>query len=162
MRKLLNFVTSSLLALSLMLAPLSLALASDLSITAANVAPVAGSTTVSGLAGETVTAGQVVYRSSTTGKYLKADNNSATAEARKALGIALNGASDGQPLKVHTKGKITMGATMTAGVAYYLSATAGGICPVADLSTGMYPGFIGIAISTTVLEVNPTYSGVAL
>ena len=51
---------------------------------------------------------------------------------------------------------------MTAGVAYYLSDTPGGICPVADLATGEYPTIIGIATSTTVLDVKFHASGVAL
>jgi hypothetical protein len=63
---------------------------------------------------------------------------------------------------VHESGPLTVGATMTAGVAYYLSDTAGGICPVADLATGEYPSVLGIATSTTVLNVNIQTSGVAL
>jgi hypothetical protein len=51
---------------------------------------------------------------------------------------------------------------MTAGVAYYLSDTPGGICPVADLGTGEYPSIVGIATSTTVLNVNFQSSGVVL
>jgi hypothetical protein len=134
----------------------------DLSITAANVVAGGGAKRADGFAGATITAGQAVYLDTTTGTWKLADNNSATAAARSPQGIAMHGASSGQPLAVHTKGKITIGATMTAGVAYYLSDTPGGICPVADLASGEYPTFIGIASSTTVLDVNITESGVAL
>lgn len=134
----------------------------DLSITAANVAAGGGAKIVPGTAGEAITAGQVVYLDSSTGRFKLADNNSATAAVRSPYGIALNGAAAGQPLSVLTSGPITIGATLTAGVAYYLSATAGGICPVADLATGQYPTVLGIATSTTVLRVNLTESGVAL
>jgi hypothetical protein len=135
---------------------------SDLSITAANVVAGAGAQIANGTAGTTVTAGQAVYLDATTGRYLLADNNSATAAAREPDGIALNGAANGQPLGVLTKGPVTIGATMTAGVAYYLGDTAGGICPVADLASGEYPSIIGIATSTTVLNVKIQSAGVAL
>ena len=64
----------------------------------------------------------------------------------------------GQPMLVD----ITLGEVLTAGVAYYLSDTAGGICPVADLGAGEYPCLIGIANSTTVLRLGFNYSGVSL
>jgi hypothetical protein len=134
----------------------------DLSITAANVIAGSGATRKVGIAGATITAGQVVYRDSADGKYKLADNNSATAAARAPKGIALNGAANGQPLCVLTEGAVTIGATLTAGVAYYLSDTPGGICPVADLASGEYPSIIGIAKSTTVLDVKIQSAGVAL
>jgi hypothetical protein len=135
---------------------------SDLSVTAANVVPSGNATVERGTAGATITAGQVVYKDPTTGKYLLADNNSATAAARQARGIALNGASNGQPLSIQMGGDITIGATLTAGVAYYLSGTAGGICPVADLTTGMYPCLLGMAKSTTVLSIGIEFPNVSL
>ena len=122
----------------------------------------AGAAVSRGVAGATVTAGQAVYLDTSDGKWKLADNNSATAAVRSPDGIALNGASNGQPLSVLTAGPITIGAALTAGVAYYLSNTPGGICPVADLATGEYPTVIGIATSTTVLNVQINSSGVAL
>ncbi len=134
----------------------------DISITAANVVGQGGAKTTSGVAGAAVTAGQVGYLDATTGTWKLADNNSATAAARSPQGIFLNSAASGQPVKVATSGPVTIGGTLTAGVAYYLSATAGGICPVADLTTGHYPTIVGIATSTTVLSVKFHESGVAL
>lgn len=134
----------------------------DLSITAANVLARGGASIRHGVAGATITAGQVVYLDASDGIYKLADSNSGTAAARSPRAIALNGASTGQPLAVQESGPITIGATLTAGVAYYLSGTAGGICPVADLASGMYPTLIGIASSTTVLDVKFHESGVAL
>ena len=134
----------------------------DLTITAANVVAGSGARIARGTAGASVAAGQVVYLDAAAGTYKLADNDSATAALRSPVGIALHAASSGQPLAVLTKGPITIGATMTAGVAYYLSGTPGGICPVADLATGDYPTVLGIATSTTVLEVNIQESGVAL
>lgn len=134
----------------------------DLTITAANVLAGAGAAVSRGVAGATVTAGQSVYLDTADGKWKLADNNSATAAVRAPGGIALNGASNGQPLAVLTEGPITIGAALTAGVAYYLSDTPGGICPVADLGAGEYPTVIGIASSTTVLKVAINSAGVAL
>lgn len=134
----------------------------DISVTAASV--VAGSDAVkeTGTSGETIAAGKAVYRSSSTGKWMLADSNSATVEARKATGIALNGASLNQPITVQRSGDITIGATLTAGTAYYLSDTPGGICPLADIGTGEYVCLLGLARSTSVLAVNIQYPGVAL
>lgn len=134
----------------------------DLAITAANVIAGANVKTKQGTAGAAITAGQTVYRDPTDGKYKLADCDSATAAVRKTTGIALHAAANGQPLLVLTEGPLTIGAALTAGVAYYLSGTPGGICPVADLGAGDYPTIIGIAKSTTVLDVKLHESGVAL
>jgi hypothetical protein len=134
----------------------------DLTITAANVVKGDGGDVDRGTAGAAITAGQAVYKDAADGKYKLADNNSATAAVRRPSGIALNGAANNQPLTVLRSGDVTIGATLTAGVAYYLSDTPGGICPVGDLASGEYPSVLGIAESTTVLNVNITQSGVAL
>lgn len=134
----------------------------DITVTAASVVAGADSTTVSGTAGVTITAGQAVYLDTTTGKWALADADSATVAQRRAAGIALNGAALNQPIKVLTSGDVTIGATVTAGVAYYLSGTAGGICPVADIGTGEYVNLIGIATSASVLRVGIQFPNVAL
>jgi hypothetical protein len=134
----------------------------DLSITVASVAAGASARKVTGAAGATITAGQVVYLDTATNTYKLADCNSGTAAARSPAGIALHGSLSGQPLTIQTSGSLTLGATMTAGVAYYLSGTAGGIRPVADNTTGDFPVVLGIATSTTVLKMGIQEAGVAL
>jgi len=134
----------------------------DISITAANVIAGSGSRSTTGTAGATVTAGQVVYLDSSDNKYKLADCDSATAAVRSPAGIALHASLNGQPLTVLTRGPITIGGTIAAGVAYYLSPNAGGICPVADLASGDYPTVLGMGASTTVLTVDIQESGVAL
>lgn len=134
----------------------------DITITATSVVAGSNARTEPGTLGETVTAGQALYKDTTTQKWMKADANSATAAARQATGIALNGGAVNQPVLVQKGGDITIGATVTAGVQYYLSDTPGGICPVADIGSGEYPCLIGLATSTTVLSLNFKYSGVAL
>ena len=134
----------------------------NLVITAANVVAGADATVETGSAGEAITAGQTVYRSSTTGKYMLADSNSATIEARKSRGIALNSAALNQPLQVQRGGDIALGAVLTAGTAYYLSDTPGAICPVADIGTGEYVCLLGLAKTASVLAIDIQFPNVAL
>lgn len=134
----------------------------DLSITAASVVAGSSATRTTGQAGEAITAGKAVYLSSTSKKWMLADSNSATAEAKKAGGIALNGASLDQPISVCTSGPVTIGATLTAGSPYYLSETPGGIQPTADLGSGENVCQIGLAASTSVLNVAIQAPGVTL
>lgn len=134
----------------------------DLVITAANVQRGTNAVTTTGTAGAAVTAGQCVYFDKITKRYLLADSNSATVAARRATAIALHAASAGQPLTVQTSGDLTLGATMVAGTSYYLSDTPGGICPVADVGTGEWVNVIGVAKSTTAIQLTFAYPGVSL
>lgn len=134
----------------------------DLTVTATGVVAGSDASRDHGIAGETITAGQALYKSSTTGKWMKADANGASAEIRTATGIALNGAAINQPVTVQTGGTLTTGATMTAGLQYYLSDTPGGIAPVADIGAGEYVCLIYVATSTTVAKLNFAYTTVSL
>jgi hypothetical protein len=134
----------------------------DLVLTASDIIAGSNSAQVHGTAGETIVAGKAVYQNTTTKKWMLADSNSATAAARQAAGIALNGASDGQPISVHKSGDLTVGAVLTAGQAIYLSDTAGGLCPLADVGAGEYVCLIGLAKSTSVLAVDIQFPNVAL
>ena len=132
----------------------------DLTITAANVIAGSGAKKTTGTAGASVTAGQVVYLDSATNSYKLADNDAAG--AKSPAGIALHASASGQPLTILSKGPVTIGATVTAGNPYYLSNTAGGICPFADLGTGETVTLIGLATSASVIDVNLQESGVTL
>lgn len=134
----------------------------DLTITATSVVKGTGASTRAGTAGATITAGQPVYLDSTTDTYKLADCDSATAAVRSPAGIALNGAASGQPVTVLDGGPITIGATVAASVPYFLSPTAGGICPLADILAGDYAVFLGFGISTTQIDVTIVEAGVAL
>ncbi|MDI1261740.1 MAG: hypothetical protein PS018_00590 [bacterium] len=133
----------------------------DLTITAANVVA-NGGTIENGRTGVAVTAGQAVYRVAATGLYALADCDSATAEARIPTGIALHSASPNQPLSILKAGDLTIGATLTPGLAYYLSPTPGGICPVADVLTGDTVVLMGLAKSASMLGVGIIVTGVTL
>ena len=133
----------------------------DLTITAANVVKGAGAKTETGIAGVAVTAGQTVYKDSADNKYKLCDADSATAAVRTTRGIALDGAAANQPLTIQTEGPITIGATVAQGVIYVQSDTPGGIMPAADLETGDYVTVLGVAISTTEIDLQINVSGVA-
>lgn len=134
----------------------------DLTQTAASVLPGSGAAIKHVTAGAAITAGKMVARDPATGKWVLADSNHATIALRVAGGMALNGASDGQPLAVATGGLVTPGAVLTAGVAYYLSDTPGGVCPAADIGTGERVVLLGIARSSTVLNLDIQDSAVTL
>ena len=134
----------------------------DISITAANVVKGSNAVVEAGTAGATITAGQVVYKDAADGRYKLADADSATAAAKAPRGIALNGASDGQPLSIIRSGDVTIGATLTPGTAYYLSPVAGGIAPLGDVLSGDDVVLIGLAESTSVLAVDIQITGVTL
>lgn len=127
---------------------------SDISITATSVVASASAKIYSGIAGETITAGQTLYKSSTDNRLYKADANASPATA-DCVGIALNGAAAGQPLKyTDDDPDFTPGGTLSLSVAadsgvYVLSGTAGGIAPMDDLAANMYPVVLGVAKSTT-------------
>jgi hypothetical protein len=135
----------------------------DITITPGNVLAGADAKTETGKAGELLAAGKTVYKDVATGKFKLTDTNAATPpEIRKAYGIALNGASLDQPVVVQKAGQITIGATLVAGTAYYLSDTPGGICPAADVGTGESVCLLGLAASTTVLNVDIQFPGVQM
>jgi hypothetical protein len=130
--------------------------------TPGSVLPGTNAVVESGTAGEAITAGKLVYKAAATKKYMLADTNSATLEARKPTGVALNGASLNQPMDVQTGGDITIGATLVPGTDYYASDTPGGICPRADVGATENVVLVGLAKSATVLGLDIQVSGVTL
>jgi hypothetical protein len=133
----------------------------DVSITAANVK--AGSNAdidFSHRAGASITQGQQVYLDPTTQKWKLADNNGTG--TRQAQGTALNAASDDQPLAVQKGGDITMGGTLVPGTTYCVSATAGALCPQADVTSGSDVVVAGFAKTAAVLALRYFTPGVTL
>lgn len=118
-------------------------------------------TYVSGIAGTTIAAGQLVYFESSSRTYKLANAASSTGTAN-VVGVALNGAVANQPVKILTKGILINGAaTLTAGLTYDLSGvTSGAIAPDADLvaASTWNNTFVGIGLSTTQLLVSPVIS----
>ena len=134
----------------------------DITITPASVVKGTNARTENSTAGATIAAGKTVVKDPATKKMVLADSNHATVELRTPDGIALHAAEPNQPLQFLIAGDITIGATLTAGTAYYASDTPGGICPVADVGSGEKVSLIGLASSTSVLRVDIQSPGVVL
>lgn len=127
----------------------------DLVITAANVVGTGVKETL--IAGGTITAGLAV-RKNTSNQIVAASDDSAT--NADVYGIALNGASSGQPVTVQKSGPIDLGATLAVGKVYVLS-TSGAIAPVDDIAGTEYVTVIGVATAADSLKMGLCASGVA-
>lgn len=128
----------------------------DQSITAANVAASANAVKATAIAGEALTAGQVVYKRASDGKVLLADTDSVIAEVRQVYGIALNGAGANQPVQVVTEDpSFTPGFTVTVGSTYVLSGTAGAIAAHADLTSGDFPTILMVGLTASTVVFRP-------
>lgn len=147
-----------LLSLLCLFALSSSLFATDLSLTATSVVPSVRAISRTAVAGETITAGKLVYKSATDGKIYLCDCDSATSAVRAVLGIAVVTAGTGTVCTyVIEDPELTIGGTVSAGVIYVLSATAGGIAPAADLTTGWFTQVIGVGISSTKIAFNPKH-----
>jgi hypothetical protein len=135
----------------------------DLTVTAASVTFSSG-TQVTGTAGEAITAGQCVYLKSSDSQLYKAQRDGTSAEAT-AVGIALHTSADNQPLTYAATGStINIGATTAKNTTYYVSDTAGGVAPTADLSgSGHYVTRLGYATATDgTFKIDIAVTGVTL
>jgi hypothetical protein len=147
MRKLILLLLSACAALSH---------AADLSITAANVVPSNNAVVRYATAGATIAAGQLVYLDAADldvnnfGKAKLSDANAATA-IRVVEGIAVNSASAGQRVSYVTydPALVIAASGLTVNAVLISSATAGGIAPVADLTTGWYLHAVAVVKSAT-------------
>jgi len=131
----------------------------DLSVTAGSVLLYDGASKGSALAGETITAGQTLYRH-TDGTVKKADDTSAAKAA--AVGIALNGGAAGQPIAYLSAGGINPGGTVVVGTVYGVTDTAGGIGAISERGTADYVTVLGIGTTASRIEVAIQISGVAI
>lgn len=133
--------------------------AADLSITASAVVPSANAQINEATAGATITAGQLIYLDTTDldnrsrPKAKLADANSSTAAVRSVAGISINGASAGQRVSyVYQDPALVIAASgLTANTILVLSATAGGIAPAADVTTGWFLSVVAVVKSGTTI-----------
>jgi hypothetical protein len=132
----------------------------DLAITATLVIPSAGAgIKTKQVIGETLTTGELVYIKPADKKCWLAlcGGNS---DQINVAGVTLNGGSAGQQLQYQYTGDVTIGATLTIGVEYYLSAAAGKICPRADLVSGNNVIRVGFGKTAAVLTLDIKNMGV--
>ena len=124
----------------------------DLSVTESLVTPDNDSQTYRNYeVSEAITAGQAVAQDAA-GLLIKAIAD--TADNADVIGIAMTSATGtGEYVTVAERGSIVTGATMVAGQYYVLSATAGGIAPFSDLTTGDFATYVFVAESTTTARI---------
>ena len=126
-----------------------------IAITAGSVIPSSSAVIKSGIAGETITAGQVVYVEPVTLLIKLCDANS-TAAIATAAGIATNGASVNQKVYYCTEdtGGFAIGATILSGDTLWTSGTPGGITKTAaDNVNPVYCTVLGVMTSTTLAKI---------
>lgn len=132
----------------------------DLVPTVANVVTSSGAISKGEFNGSaTMTEGMVVYLTASN-LWAKAGCTSATLAGGIApfrVGILLAAVLNGQPAIVQETGVINLGCTLTVGTLYVISATAGKICPFADLATTNKINILGIATTAALLDM--TYKG---
>lgn len=122
----------------------------NISITPANVKPSDSAQVRRGVAGETITAGQAVFRDEQRRMML----SDADAPAKAFLdGIAVNGASLGQPLNYAVQdAALDLGTTVGSGEIVVLSDTPGGLMPAGDLGAGDRTVIVGVGTGGTKLS----------
>lgn len=131
--------------------------AADISITAANFKPGSTAKFHTGIAGATVTAGQLIAISPSTGRFVLAVATDAALS--QVIGIAAHAAINGQPLAVvwYSDNLVPGGTFSMSYPVHVLSGTAGGIAPVNDLGAGsLYPAVVLIAWTPTPGAANTT------
>lgn len=135
----------------------------NISQTAANVA-VGASTTSIGIfqAGEALTQGQPAYKKASDQKWYRA--GATTAEKAGSVTrpvivltpVATNGYFVGAK-----SGAVNLGATLTVGTRYAISATDGAIAPEADITSTQYVTSLGVASTAALLALDPQVTGIA-
>lgn len=135
----------------------------NLSITAANVGLGSNVRTETVQFGATVTQGQAVYLLTSDGKYYPSDANVSAAQTGQNAIVLTPAGVDGFGVIVRQQNaKVNLGATLVKGTTYVVSATAGGICPQADLTTGDGVIILGIASTTALLDLQINATGIVL
>lgn len=124
----------------------------DMVQTPASVAAGSGASYDSGLAGETIVAGNSLYRDPADSRMKLTDVNVAGKDI--CAGMAVNGAANGQPVQFQTGGNINPGGTVVIGTIYVVSATAGGIAPSVDGVTGWKTSIFGIGTTATNIKMS--------
>lgn len=131
----------------------------DYVITPANVKKQSGAVITHLIAGETLTAGDVIAISTTDGKAYLLDDADATVDA--IAGMALNDAGIDQPIDIIQDGYVDVGVVATAGdVAVASIAVSGALAPYGDLVATNLVQVLGFFETTSLLKVKITNVGV--
>jgi hypothetical protein len=105
--------------------------------------------------GQATSIGDVLYLDSSDSKYKLADADASGTAA--ATHLALSAASADADVDL----QIDLGAALTVGTTYVVSATAGKIAPESDLLSGDYVTHLGVASTAALLDIKLNVTGVA-
>jgi len=134
-----------------------------ITVTVADIQPENASMVVSGQFGATISAGKLVFRSPSDGKWYLADwDEELKPPAGATMGIALSGGVNNQWGSFVTllPGRtVNMGGGLTKR-AVYVAGDAGDINPIADIAASDYLYIVGYAESTSILRVLAVRTGV--
>lgn len=133
----------------------------DLAVTAANVLKSASGNSDIGVAGATITQGQVLYIDTADSNKLKLADADAASPAYVVAGIAECAASAGQPIVYRTfDTAFVPGFTALAGDTIWLSDTPGGMTKTfSELEALDHITVLGVMTSATVMNFRPLAGG---
>lgn len=135
----------------------------DLTITGSALIPAATAVIKHGVCGAAIGQGKSVFVDPDTGTVKLADNDTVDTDDHDSVGISLNATTAaGQPVSYQKGGDLAFGAILTKGTVYCVSSTAGGICPQADLGAGDEVVILGVASTTSNLQVGVRDTNIVL
>lgn len=124
------------------------------------VRPTSNTDVINRVYGATVSPGQPLYQDSADDEFKLADANASSATAN-AKGIAITpGVDTGYGLIAKGGSIILVGTTMVVGEQYYVGPTAGSIIASSELTTGDYVTLLGVAATTTQLNLTIKATGI--
>lgn len=107
---------------------------------------------VTGIAGEALSAGDVVYLSTSDGHWFKADADAAASSTTaKFVGMVQSAIASGDSGSIRILGRVTGLTALSVGSTYYASGTAGALTSSAPANARV----IGVADSTTTILIDP-------
>jgi len=131
-----------------------------ISVTPGSVLRVDGEVVDGFLAGATITAGMDVYVDANGAVQIGTNATSAgSGVGAQCNGVALNGGSIGQPIRIQKNGTVNIGGTAAVGK-QYVRGTGGGIIPVDDIATGEFITTVGVGLTAANIKLGYNVSGV--
>lgn len=113
------------------------------------------------LYGTTIALGETVYQDATDNSECKLADANASAATAAAIGIAITPGVDTSYGYIATGGSIILvGTTMVVGQQYFVGPTAGQIIASSELATGDRVTLLGVAASTTQLDLTIKATGI--
>jgi hypothetical protein len=122
-------------------------------LNAADILAADGAVIKTGIAGDTITAGQAIYLKLDDARKVWRASKGAAASAIVA-GIALNSATANQPIFYCERGVISVTASAVPVGAVVVLSTAGGLSPAADLASGNRVCVVGVGMAGNKISVN--------